>query len=177
MGATAMARHSIAFGKVEHVIRRRTFGSLSTLSRAGLPHATAVVYAVSAPSHPLMLYVTTRTTTVKATNIRNCPEVAFVIPVPRRTIPLFPPAAVQFQATAIIVDSEDTAALAAFQSTWFHRRILRAEHRIVSEAGEMCFIAIRPHRTLSTYGIGTSARSILRRPRQAISRVDLPPHR
>ncbi|MCA4725251.1 pyridoxamine 5'-phosphate oxidase [Mycolicibacterium sp. (ex Dasyatis americana)] len=172
-----MTRQDSAFGKVEHVIRSHTFGTLSTLSLAGLPNATAVVYAVSAPSQPLMLYVTTRTTTAKTTNIRSHPEVAFVIPVPRRTIPLFPPAAVQFQATATIVGSHDTAALAAFQSTWFHRRILHAEQRIVSQTGEMCFLAIRPHRALSTYGIGMSALSILRRPRQAISRVHIPPNR
>lgn len=58
-----------AFGVVERTIRRRTFGTLSTLTRRGSPHATGVVYAVSPPSQPLMLYVTTRTTTVKVANI------------------------------------------------------------------------------------------------------------
>jgi general stress protein 26 len=174
MDLTAMTKQDKGFRQVERAIRSRTFGTLSTLTREGRPHATGVVYAVSPPSHPLTLYVTTRTTTVKVANIRNAPDVAFVIPVPRRAIPLFPPAAVQFQATATIVDADDSAALAAFRSTWFHRRILRAEQHIVAEGGEMCFIAIRPHHTLFTYGIGMSALDILRRPRQAISRVHLP---
>jgi hypothetical protein len=136
-----------------------------------------VVYAVSPPSQPLTLYVTTRTTTVKVAHIRSATDVAFVIPVPHRGIPLFPPAAVQFHATATVLDADDTAALAAFRSTWFHRRILRAEQHIVAEGGDMCFIAIRPQRTLFTYGIGMSALDILRRPRQAIGKVHLPPGR
>src|SRR5215207_1764029 len=114
------------FDQVERAIRSRTFGTLSTLTRQGSPHATGVVYAASPPSQALKLYVTTRTTTVKVANIRSQSDVAFVIPVPHRCIPLFPPAAVQFQATAKIVDADDTAALAAFRSTWFHCRILRA---------------------------------------------------
>lgn len=163
-----------AFGVVERTIRRRTFGTLSTLTRRGSPHATGVVYAVSPPSQPLMLYVTTRTTTVKVANVRTEPGVAFVIPVPHRGIPLFPPAAVQFQADATIVGADDTAALHAFEASWFHRRILGTEQHIVTEGANMCFIAIRPRRTLYTYGIGMSALDILRHPRQAISRIDLP---
>ncbi|MEO3758843.1 pyridoxamine 5'-phosphate oxidase family protein [Mycobacterium sp. B14F4] len=166
--------HHQCFEHVERAIRGRTFGTLSTLSRQGHPHATGVVYAVSPPSQPLRLYVTTRTSTVKVANIRRAPAVAFVIPVPRRGIPLFPPSAVQFRATATILSADDPAAIAAFRSTWFLRRILRAERRIVSEGGEMCFIAIRPMRTLSTYAIGMSALAVTRHPRQATGRVDLP---
>jgi general stress protein 26 len=172
-----MRTQPVQFEHVERAIRSHTFGTLSTLSRQGHPHATGVVYAVSPPAHPLRLYVTTRGTTVKIANIRRAPEVAFVIPVPHRGIPLFPPSVVQFQATATVVNADDPAAIAAFRSTWFLRRILRAEQRIVAESGEMCFIAIRPMRTLSTYGVGMSALAVTRRPRQAIGRVDLPAHR
>ena len=171
------ATRSVRFDDVERVIRRQTFGTVSTLTRHGHPHATGIVYAVSPPNHPLLLYITTRAGTVKVANIRRTPEVAFVIPVPHRLVPLFPPAAVQFHGTATIVDADDGAAIAAFQSTWFHRRILRAEQRIVEEGGEMCFIAIRPMRVLFTYGVGMSALRVMRRPRQAIGRVDLPADR
>jgi hypothetical protein len=162
------------FQHVERTIRRHTFGTLSTVSPHGFPQASGVIYAMSPPTQPVVLYVTTRTSTVKVAHIAQASAVAFVIPVPRRGLPLFPPAAVQFQATATILDSQDTAALAAFRSTWFHRRILRAEQRIVAETGDMCFIAIRPHRILSTYGIAMSAATIMRRPAHAISHVHLP---
>ncbi|KUI26971.1 pyridoxamine 5'-phosphate oxidase [Mycobacterium sp. IS-1496] len=161
---------------VERAIRRHTFGTLSTLDRHGSPHATGVVYAVAPPVQPLTLYITTRTTTVKAANVRARPPVAFVIPVPRR-LPLFPPGAVQFQGTAEVLAADDAAALGAFRTSWFHRRILTAEERITAEGGDMCFIAIRPHRMISTYGIGMTALDVLRRPRQAIGRVHLDPSR
>lgn len=163
-----------AFAVAERAIRSRTFGTIATLTRHGRPHATGVVYAVSPPSQPLTLYVTTRTTTLKVTNIRAHPEVAFVIPVPHRLTPMFPPGAVQFEGTATILGVGDPAALRAFESSWFHRRILAAEQRIVADGDNMCFIGIRPHPTLFTYGIGMSALDILRRPRQAIGRVHLP---
>ncbi len=35
----------------------------------------------------------------------------------------------------------------------------------------MCFIAIKPSRTLFTYGIGMTALDTVRHPRQAIGRV------
>ncbi|OBC08047.1 hypothetical protein A5784_01050 [Mycobacterium sp. 852013-50091_SCH5140682] len=169
-----MTQQDTEFQHVERAIRQRTFGTLSTVSPRGLPQASGVIYAVSPPAQPLVLYVTTRTSTVKVAHIAQASAVAFVIPVPHRALPLFPPATVQFQATATILDSHDVAALAAFQSTWFHRRILRAEQRIVAETGDMCFIAIRPHHILSTYGIAMPAATIMRRPAHAISHAHLP---
>jgi general stress protein 26 len=74
----------IAFEGVEKALRQRTFGTLSTLTEQGAPHATGVVYAVSARDVPLILYVTTRTTTRKVRNIRTHADIAFVVPVPRR---------------------------------------------------------------------------------------------
>ena len=48
-----------------------------------------------------------------------------------------------------------------------------AEERIVSQRAELCFIAVRPRRWLSTYGIGMSALDIVRHPGDAIGRADL----
>lgn len=98
---------SISFGRVEKVLRHNTFGTLSTLTGDGAPHATGVVYAVSAPDEPLNLYVTTRTTTRKVRNLRSHSEVAFVVPVPHRFLPVFPPRAIQFLGTATIVGADD----------------------------------------------------------------------
>lgn len=86
----------------------------------------------------------------------DTPEVAFVVPVPRRLLPAFPPRAIQFLGTAEVLAADDEAALGAFASSWFLRRILRTEQRIVTEGGDLCFIRIRPERTVFTYGIGMS---------------------
>ncbi|HEY9266795.1 MAG TPA: pyridoxamine 5'-phosphate oxidase family protein [Mycobacterium sp.] len=164
------------FDAVERAVRGRTFGTLSTLTRHDAPHATGVVYAVAPPAERLRLYVTTRTSTAKVANIRANPHVAFVIPVPHR-LPLFPPRAVQFQGTAEVLGADDPAALRAFRASWFHRRILATEQRLLAEGETLCFVAIRPHATVFTYGIGMSAFEVLRRPRQAVGRTHLPTDR
>lgn len=158
---------------VENSIRRRSFGTLSTLDSSGNPHATAVTYAAAGEGTNLTLYITTRTTNVKVKNIRRRPQVAFVIPVPHRFLPMMPPAAVQFAGSAEILNHENADARGAFHAGWFLRRILAAEERIVSQRAELCFIAVRPRRWLSTYGIGMSALDIVRHPGDAIGRADL----
>lgn len=165
---------SISFDRVESALRQRTFGMLSTLTERGTPHATGVVYAVSVPGEPLALYVTTRTTTRKVRNLRAHSEVAFVVPVPHRFLPAFPPRAIQFLGTATVLAADDEAANRAFESSWFLRRILATERRIVTEGGDLCFIRIRPDGKLFTYGMGMSVFANLRRPRGAIGRVTIP---
>jgi uncharacterized protein YhbP (UPF0306 family) len=167
----------VSFDDVERALRRQTFGTLSTLTEQGTPHATGVVYTVSAPDEPLILYVTTRTTTRKVRNIRVHADVAFVIPVPRRFVPAFPPRAIQFLGTATVVVADDEGANRAFESSWFLRRILAAERRIVVQGGDLCFIRIRPERMLFTYGMGMSLLRNVRGPRAAIGRVAIPADR
>jgi uncharacterized protein YhbP (UPF0306 family) len=164
----------ITFDGIERALRRQTFGTLSTLTERGTPHATGVIYAVSPPGEPLILYATTRTTNRKARNIQARPDVAFVVPVPRRFVPAFPPRAIQFMGTATVVPADDDGALRAFSSSWFLRRILATEQRIVAQGGEQCFLRIRPQRTLFTYAMGMSLLQNVRRPRQAIGRVAIP---
>jgi len=164
----------ISFDDVETALRRRRFGTLSTLTERGAPHATGVVYALSAPDEPLAMYVTTRTTTRKVRNLRVHPDVAFVVPVPHRFFAVFPPAAVQFMGTATVAAADDEGANRAFGSSWFLRRILVTEQRIVAEGGDLCFIRIRPEGTLFTYAMGMSVLDVLRRPRGAIGRVAMP---
>jgi hypothetical protein len=165
------------FEVVERTLRRQTFATLSTVTADGRPHATGVVYAVSPCGQPLVLYITTRTTTRKVRNIRAHPDVAFVVPVSRRLLPVFPPRAIQFQGTATVVPNEDDGALRAFDSSWFLRRILVAEQRIVTEGGDLCFIRIRPDPTVFTYGIGMSVWDNMRHPRKAMSRETIPDER
>jgi uncharacterized protein YhbP (UPF0306 family) len=168
---------SIGFDEVERALRQHTFGTLSTLTERGAPHATGVVYAMSAPGEPLALYVTTRTTTRKVRNLRAHADVAFVIPVPRRFVSVFPPRAIQFQGTATVVPAQHEDAVRAFSSSWFLRRIRATEQHIVAQGGELCFIRIRPERMLFTYGMGMSVLSNVRQPRAAIGRVTIPANR
>ena len=172
-----MADGTGGFELVERTLRRETFGTLATVTENGRPQATAVVYAVSPRREPLILYVTTRTTTRKVRNIRTHPDVAFVVPVARRLLPGFPPRAVQFQGTATVVPREHDGALRAFDSSWFLRRILVTEQRIVAEGGDLCFISIRPDSTVFTYGIGLSLWDNMRHPRSAIGRERIPDDR
>lgn len=165
---------SINFDGIERALRQRTFGTLSTLTERGVPHATGVVYAVSPHEEPLALYVTTRTTTRKARNVRAHRDVAFVVPVPHRFIPPFPPRAIQFLGTATLVAADDEGANRGFESSWFLRRILASERRIVTDGGELCFIRILPDGTLFTYAMGISMIENLRHPRAAIGRVAIP---
>jgi hypothetical protein len=73
-----------------------------------------------------------------------------------------------------VVSAGDRGAVAAFRSSWFLRRILEAEQRIVADGGEMCFIRIRPDPIPFTYAIGMSLLENVRRPRLAIGRVAVP---
>lgn len=57
---------------VERALRRQTFGTLSTLSVQGLPHAIGVVYALSPGGEPLIVYVTLRTARWIAVGRHGC---------------------------------------------------------------------------------------------------------
>ena len=165
------------FDVVERALRHQSFGTLSTLTKQGHPHATGVVYAVSLPGEALTFYVTTRTTTRKVHNIRAHPEVAFVVPVRRRFAPGFPPRCIQFQGMATVVSHEHDGAIRAFDSSWFLRRIIAAEQHIVTQGGDLCFIQIQPAPIVFTYGMGMSLIENMRRPREAIGRVSIPTDR
>ncbi|HEY9265474.1 MAG TPA: pyridoxamine 5'-phosphate oxidase, partial [Mycobacterium sp.] len=123
---------------------------------------------------PLNLYVTTRTTNRKVRNLRARPEVAFVVPAPHRFFPVFPPRAIQFLGTATIGCGRRRGGNRTFEGSWFLRRILATERRIVTEGGRLCFNRIRPNRTVFTYAIGMTVWDNLRQPRGAIGRVTIP---
>jgi hypothetical protein len=79
--------------------------------------ATGVV-SVSPPGEPLCLYVTTNARNKKIANVRAHLDVAFVVPLSRAVLTPLPPACLQFQCTADVVDGTDEGALRAFGSTW-----------------------------------------------------------
>jgi nitroimidazol reductase NimA-like FMN-containing flavoprotein (pyridoxamine 5'-phosphate oxidase superfamily) len=172
-----MTKSAPTFDAVERALRRRTFATLSTLTADGRPHATGVVYAVSPPGEPLCLYVTTNAKNKKIANVRANADVALVVPLPRPLIAALPPACLQFQGTAEVVDGTDKGALAAFGSTWFGRTILKTEHHIVAEGGRLCFVRIRPDPVIFTYGFGMSLLALRRQAGQGAAWVTVPAER
>ena len=172
-----MTSNAPTFEAVERALRRRTFATLSTLTADGRPHATGVVYAVSPPGEPLCLYVTTNAKNKKVTNVRAHTDIALVVPLFRSILTVAPPPCVQFQGKAEMVDAVDKAALAAFRCTWFGRAILKMEHRIVADGGELCFIRIRPAPVIFTYGLGMSLLALRRHAGEAAARVAVPDER
>ena len=94
----------------------------------------------------------------------------------RRIATGLPPACLQFQGRADVVE-DDEAALRAFRTSWFLRMILRTEHRIVARGGRICFIRIRPDPVIYTYGLGMSLLTLRRHAGQGANRVRIPAHR
>lgn len=172
-----VSRSRDQFDDLARTLGRRRFATLATLGMDGRPHATEVIYAMSRPGEPVCFYVTTRTATRKVRNVRARASVAFVVPLARAWAPWFPPRAAQFQGTAEVVNGGDEGALRAFGSSWFARRILSTERRIVSRGGDLCFIRIRPDPVIFTYGVGMSLWQTLRRPKEAAGRFVIPGER
>jgi hypothetical protein len=163
---TDVSRSRESFDALARALARRKYATLATLGEDGRPHATEVVYAMSKPGDPVCFYVTTRTTTRKVSNIRARASVAFVVPLARVWAPCSRPGP-RSQGTAEVVDGADEDALRAFGSSWFGRRVLSTERRIVSHGGDLCFIRIRPDPVIFTYGVPSS--SGLRWWRQALA--------
>jgi pimeloyl-ACP methyl ester carboxylesterase len=72
-----------------------------------------------------------------------------------------------------VLDGTDEAALRAFRSTWFLRTILKTEHHIVAEGGQICFIRIRPDPVVFTHGFGMSLRTMRRHAGKGARRVPI----
>ena len=171
-GRTAVSEPT--FDAVERALRKRRFATLASMTADGRPHATGVVYAISPPGEPICLYVTTNAKNKKVANIRANPDVALVVPLPRPVLAMLPPACVQFQGTAEVVNDTDEGALRAFRSTWFLRTILKTEHHIVAEGGRICFIRVRPDPVVFTYGLGMSILTLRRHAGEGAGRVRIP---
>lgn len=169
---------NVTFEEVERDLRRRNFGILGTVSREGRAYSTGVLYAVSPAKEAFQLYVITRSRNRKVRNINENPNVSFVVPLPRRILTLVPPACIQFQGTAEIVDGKDRAAVRAYGSSYFLRMILNVESDIVrSRGGEACFIRIRPDPVIFTYLLGLPVWEFRKRAAYAGAKVRIPPER
>jgi len=150
---------------VEHAIRRGSFCTIATSSRANRPHVVGVLYV----ELDGFVYVSTLRASVKARNIRENPLVAVCIPV--RRIPLAPPFHISFQGRAELHDREEIA---------ISRLLRMGRLKTITSRGELddedsCFVRIHPGPRVATYGLGVPVRELLRDPVHASRSVRLRP--
>jgi pyridoxamine 5'-phosphate oxidase-like protein len=149
-----------SFEYIENQLRRKHFGILSTISANNRPHSVGVVYSVSPflgednnKNHPpFCLYLITRPVLKKARNIRNNPNVSFVVPFPHYMFRMLPPACIQFQGKAEFLPINDPMATKAFQGSIVLRRSMEHSLRL----GESTFIRIVPDSKIFTFGINAN---------------------
>lgn len=144
-------------------VARRSFCVLATSSARNRPHAVGVMYTAV----DLTLYVLVGENTVKVRNIRENPHVAVSVPV--RKYPMGPPMAVQFQGLAEVLTTDDPR-IARLREAGTLRRVTSLSG---AEAAGTCFLAVAPHRRVSTYGLGIPLRRLLRDVSQGHRSVDL----
>lgn len=143
------------FDYVEKQLRKKTFGILTTVAPEGRPHSVGVVYAMAPQSQQqfFCLYLITRPVLKKARNIRNNPNVSFVVPFPHYLFSSIPPRCIQFQGKAELLPiSDDSIALKAFQSSIVLKRSMQHSLRL----GESIFIRVVPDKKIFCFGIGAN---------------------
>jgi hypothetical protein len=147
---------------VRRAVEKRSVAMLSTVSAAGRPHAATVLYALA--DH--QLYVSTLASSRKARNVAATPWVGVVVPV--RRLPVGPPASIQFQGRAEVLDPDDSEL----------RRLAGAGRlKAVTSHGELelpggCFLRITPVGRIHTYGLGLSLLQFIRNPLAAAGSVE-----
>jgi general stress protein 26 len=139
-------------------LRKQHFAILSTVDEHGTPHSAGVNYGVAADERGLALYVMTRRHLRKTRDIAVNPRVSVVVSVPRHFLWFLPPATIQLQGRAEILDWTDVKGTRVFESFWIGRRILDA-YRASNRRGEnrICFLRITPDPVIATYMVGFSA--------------------
>jgi nitroimidazol reductase NimA-like FMN-containing flavoprotein (pyridoxamine 5'-phosphate oxidase superfamily) len=147
---------------IDEAIRKRSYCSLATVSPAGFPHVAGVIYALADGD----LWIGTQRHSRKARNIASNERVHVSIPV--RRSPVGPPSAIQFAASAVLVDADDEA---------FRGHVRNGRLRSITSHGELeladvCFVRISPSSTIHTYGLGLSLRALIKDPLHAAGRID-----
>src|SRR5215218_6973416 len=140
------------FGYIEKQLRKKNFGILTTVTPEGRPHSVGVVYAMAPPGSPFCLYLITRPVLKKARNIRDNPNVSFVVPFPHYLFRSIPPRCIQFQGKAELLLIDDPIVIKAFQSSFVLKRSMEHSLRL----DESIFIRIVPDKKISCFGIGAN---------------------
>ena len=161
--AASLARPTL--DQVRRAIARRSFCTVATVSGRGRPHVAAVLYAAVGDD----IWLNTLRSSRKGRNIADNPDVHVMVPV--RRLPVGPPSAVHFAATARLLrhDDPEVVALAA-----------RGALKAITSHGELelaegVFVKITPGPVWHTYGLGLSIIDLIRHPLEAGGRVVVGP--
>jgi general stress protein 26 len=157
-------------------LRRQHFAVLSTVDEHGTPHSAGVNYGVATDEGgQIALYVMTRRHLRKARDIAANARVSMVVSVPRHFLWFLPPATIQLQGRAEILDWTDLKGTRVFESFFVGRRILDA-YRAWNRRGEnrICFLRITPDPVIATYMVGFSAWELRTRMEKGAGKVVLP---
>lgn len=140
--------------RIAKALRRKTFGTLATVSDAGNPHSAGVVYVWADGA----MWVHTMRSSRKARNIAHQPRVG--VTVPFRRLPAGPPYTLHFQARAELVAMGDPQVRPLLES---RRLKLIAGHGALDEPDGV-FVRIVPTGTIHSYGPGARALDLIRDP-------------
>jgi hypothetical protein len=148
---------------VRRALARRSVAVLATVSSTGRPHAATVLYQLAGDE----LFVSTWRDSRKARNVAASGAAAVTIAV--RRLPVGPPASVQFQTTADVIDVDDPE---------IGRLVAAGRLGRITSHGELdvpgsCFLRLPLPARAVTYALGMSLLRVLRNPLDAAGEVDL----
>jgi general stress protein 26 len=147
-----VSKHHFSFSFVEKQIRKKTFGVLTTINKDGTPHTTGILYGVSPPSSKFALYFLTSVKYKKTRNIKQNPNISFLIPFPHYYIRFAPSATVTFLGKADLITLEDEV----IQDIFSKKRILRLIIKKLreEEPESITFIRIKPRPKVLCHSLG-----------------------
>lgn len=158
-----------SFEYVESSVRRKTFGILTTVDKAGAPHSTGILYGVAPPTSPFALYVLTLERYIKIRNVRANPQASLVVPFPHRVLSFIPAPCVTFRGVAEVVPFDDADGRWAFEQ----QRILRDNAAWLADA-EPVFLKLTPEPTVLCHGLGIGLMRMRRDHTAGGYRVEIP---
>ena len=149
--------------KIRRAIERRSVATLATVSSTGRPHAATVLYQCVDDA----LFVSTHRDSRKARNVADHGFAAMTIAV--RRLPIGPPASIQFQTLATVLDNDDPEVVHLATAGKLDR--ITAHGELALEGGCLLRLAL-PARAL-TYALGMSLWTAIRNPLDAAGEVNL----
>ena len=149
--------------KIRRAIERRSVATLATVSSTGRPHAATVLYQCVDDA----LSVSTHRHSRKASNIAHNGHAAMTIAV--RRLPVGPPASIQFQTSAAVLDNDDPEVVRLATAGKLDR--ITAHGEMALDGG--CFLRLALPAHAVTYALGMSLRHVFRHPLDAAGEVSL----
>ena len=154
------------------MIKKKTFGVLTTVNPDGSPHTTGILYAVSPPNDLFCLYFVTSLRYRKAKNLRKNPLVSFLIPFPHYWIRFVPAATITLTGNIDFITSEEEGLIEIFNQKKIFRSILR--QALNEKAEEYTFLRLNPFKKILCYGVGYNMWELRKKHTQAGYSVIIP---